>query len=86
MTGFRWRDSPVWIFSFFISVALLNGLNFAADRSLSFLDRDTNLFVCGALMGFGAGLWVARFLTTVGSATVLKSDSSKSMPLSDTVK
>ena len=75
ITGFRWRDTPVWIFSLVLSVALLTGLNFFADRSLSFLDRDSKLFVGGTLIGFGAGVWVRRFSRSLQSVTISKSDS-----------
>ncbi len=86
MTGFRWRDTPGLLFGLVLTMALLTGVNFVADRSLSFLDRDSRLLVCGTLLGFGAGVWVGRFLTSVRSTTDSTSGSSKLTPQSEAIK
>ena len=86
MTGFRWRDTPGLLFGLVLTMALLTFVNFIADRSLSFLDRDSRLLVCGALMGFGAGVWVGRFLPPVRSTTDSTSEPSKCTPPAETTK
>ncbi len=77
LTGFRWRQTPGLLLGLVLTMALLTAVNFFADRVLSFLDRESRLLVCGTLMGFGAGVWVGRFLTTAGTTKVCTCHSSK---------
>jgi flagellar biosynthesis protein FliQ len=86
LTGFRWRQTPGLLLGLVLTIALLTAVNFVADRSLSFLDRETKLLVSGTLMGFGAGVWVGRCLTKVLSSIDCTSTSSKTNPQPDKVK
>ena len=86
LKGYRWGETPGLLLGLVLTMALLTAVNFVADRSLSFLDRDSRLLVCGTLIGFGAGVWVGRFLTTARSTKVCRCHSVKSASLTDTAE
>ena len=84
LTGYSWRDLPWLICGLALVMALLTGVNYVTALSLSFLNRESQLLVCGTLMGFGAGVWVGRFLIPVRSAPDCEKNSSKTILTTDT--
>lgn len=85
LTGFRWRDAPVALIFLALSFVLLTGFSFLVERGLSFLGRDTALFVCGVSLGFLIGVWVGESRATARNRPHGTVDRANPPPLSDRI-
>jgi hypothetical protein len=56
----RWKDLPLSLLLLVLAVSLITGINFAASKLLSFLDRDVQLVLIGLGIGFQLSVWWHR--------------------------
>lgn len=82
MTGFRWRDAPVWL----LLLLLFLGFPVVIGFGMSFLNREARLVIGGMCFGYIARGWIEAWGSTSPAKRPSPDASSKSPELSERVK
>jgi hypothetical protein len=82
MTGFRWRDAPVWL----LLLGVFLGFPVVIGFGMSFLNREAQLWIGGMCLGYIARGWIEAWGSTLPAKRPSPDASSESPELSERVK